>query len=186
MIVSSTLKGADFFLNLLQETDVAQITTATCGGEARRRLVNQPCDLLIINTPLSDEHGSELALSAAESGSTSVFLVVKSDLSDMAAEKVERAGVYVLAKPLSRQIFYQSYQMVRVFQQKLLRLQEENRKLTNRIEELKLVDRAKCALIQFQGITEAEAHRRIEKQAMNLRCSKGQVAKELLRQYYLP
>ena len=46
-----------------------------------------------------------------------------------------------------------------------------------------LIDRAKCVLIQVLGMTEPQAHRYIEKQAMDMRVSKRQVAEELLKTY---
>ncbi len=59
----------------------------------------------------------------------------------------------------------------------------ENRKLKDTISDLKLVDRAKCALIQYLNMTEADAHRFIEKQAMNKRLSKREIALQILNAY---
>ena len=50
-------------------------------------------------------------------------------------------------------------------------------------EEIRLVDRAKCALIQYLGMSEATAHRYIEKQAMDLRKTKVQIAEGILKTY---
>ena len=62
-------------------------------------------------------------------------------------------------------------------------LQKENRKLKNKIEEIRTVDRAKCLLIQFESMTESDAHRYIEKAAMDQRVPRLQVAQEILQQY---
>ena len=48
---------------------------------------------------------------------------------------------------------------------------------------MKVVARAKCALMQSLKMTEAEAHRYIEKQAMDLRLSKREVAENILKIY---
>ena len=45
----------------------------------------------------------------------------------------------------------------------MLGLRQENIKLQKKIEEIRLVDRAKCALIQYLGLTESQAHKYIEK-----------------------
>ena len=37
---------------------------------------------------------------------------------------------------------------------RMLHLQRENRRLLDKIEEIRLVDRAKCMLIQYQDMTE--------------------------------
>jgi AmiR/NasT family two-component response regulator len=43
---------------------------------------------------------------------------------------------------------------------------KKNEQLQNRIEDIKVIDRAKCLLVQFMHVTEPEAHRLIEKGAM--------------------
>lgn len=59
----------------------------------------------------------------------------------------------------------------------------ENVRLRSTIDDLKLIDRAKCALIQYLNMTESDAHRFIEKQAMNRRQPKREVALEILKTY---
>ena len=59
-------------------------------------------------------------------------------------------------------------------------LRTENAKLLDKIAQLRLVDRAKCYLIEKKGYTETDAHRLIEKRAMDTRMSRGEVAQEIL------
>ena len=61
----------------------------------------------------------------------------------------------------------------------------EQRQLTveKKMEQIRLVNRAKLLLMQCLGMTETDAHRYIEKQAMNLRLSKSQVAQNIIRTY---
>ena len=48
------------------------------------------------------------------------------------------------------------------------------------MEELRLVNRAKWLLIEKQGMTEEEAHRHIQNQAMERRTSKKQIARSII------
>ena len=57
---------------------------------------------------------------------------------------------------------------------------KENRRLQKRIEDIRLVDRAKCLLIECCGMSEPEAHSYIEQQAMNRRCPKREVAQGII------
>ncbi len=66
---------------------------------------------------------------------------------------------------------------------RIVGLKEENRDLNKKLEDLKIIDRAKIALIQRLGYTESEAHKHIERQAMNLRVSKREVAVSILKTY---
>ena len=52
-----------------------------------------------------------------------------------------------------------------------------------KLEEMRLVGRAKCMLMQYRGLTEQQAHRQIEKQAMDSRQTRGAVALEILDTY---
>ena len=55
--------------------------------------------------------------------------------------------------------------------------------MQRKIEEIRLIDRAKCILIQYLQMTEPQAHKYIEKQAMNLRQSRVQMAESILKTY---
>ena len=61
-------------------------------------------------------------------------------------------------------------------------LRAENAKLLDKIAQLRLVDRAKCYLIEHKGMSEAEAHRMIEKIAMDTRRDRAEVAAEILEE----
>ena len=59
----------------------------------------------------------------------------------------------------------------------------ENLQLKNKINELRIVDRAKSVLMQYLNMTEAQAHHFIVKQAMNMRMTKAQIAQNILKTY---
>ena len=46
-----------------------------------------------------------------------------------------------------------------------------------------MIDRDKCILIQYLNMTESEAHRYIEKQAMDMRTTRKTIAEGILRTY---
>ena len=89
----------------------------------------------------------------------------------------------VIEKPVNRQMFFKSIRMAGVQQSRMTGLQRENKKLRDKIEEIRTVDRAKCLLIQFEAMTETQAHRYIEKQAMDLRVPRRRIAEDILHQY---
>ena len=55
--------------------------------------------------------------------------------------------------------------------------------LEERMREIRTVNRAKWLLISERGMSEAEAHRWIEKQAMDRCISKREVADEIIKTY---
>jgi response regulator NasT len=184
LIVSSHEKGKDFLSEFLRAHDFSEITTVKSSSEARR-LLNQKedFDLVVINAPLRDEFGEELSLMVTDISTAGVILIVKSEIADEVSAKVEDYGVFVLPKPLSRQIFFQALKLMAASRRRLLGLQQENVQLQKKIEDIRLVDRAKCVLIQYLNLTEPKAHKFIEKQAMNRRISKREVAEGILNTY---
>lgn len=62
-------------------------------------------------------------------------------------------------------------------------MERENKDLAAKIDGIRLVNRAKWALIEHLGMTEDQAHRYIEKQAMDARVSKKEVAEGIIRTY---
>ena len=71
----------------------------------------------------------------------------------------------------------------RQYQERIQALEEENRKLRQKLAEQTAVARAKCLLIEFAHMTEEQAHKYIEKQAMDSRLPKAEIASEIVRTY---
>ena len=55
--------------------------------------------------------------------------------------------------------------------------------LKQRMEDIAVIDRAKMLLISHLAFSEAQAHRYIEKQAMDMRATKRAIAEEILKTY---
>lgn len=183
LVVSSSKKGCETLTELLKKQSFKSIIVTNSGSQARRTLREASFDLLVINAPLSDELGYELALMAVETTNTGVLLLVKNDLADEARARVEDFGVFVVTKPLSPEFFYQALKLVQASRRRLIGLKEENTVLQKQIQDIRLVNRAKCVLIQYLSMTEPQAHKYIERQAMDQRASKSEVAQGILRTY---
>ena len=62
-------------------------------------------------------------------------------------------------------------------------MEERQASVEEKIEEIRLVNKAKWQLIECLRMTEAEAHRYIEKQAMDQRVSKREIAESIIETY---
>lgn len=76
LVVSSGRQAYDYIAELLPPGEFAPITHVTSAGEAKRLLLGADYDILIINTPLPDEFGTEFALDCAE-GTRGVLVLCK-------------------------------------------------------------------------------------------------------------
>lgn len=183
LIVSNSDKGNDFFTGMLRQISCSKVSTAKTGGETRRFMMNQNFDLYIINNPLLDESGEQLSVHIATRTSSQIILLVKADVYDVVSSKVEDYGVITIAKPINRHIFWSCLKLAKASFNRMQMLKTENTKLYKKIEDIKTIDRAKCILISYLNMSEAEAHKYIEKQAMDLRASKIKIAEKILKTY---
>ena len=183
MIVSSNHKFGVMLSELILSLFSPEITIVQSGSEARRAHLHLEFDMVIINAPLSDEFGHELAMRIAEDSMTGVLLLAKAEVADSVSMKVEDNGIYVLGKPFGRNAFFSAYKLIRASRRRMTGLKKENQKLQEKILEMKVVNRAKCLLIEMGKFKENEAHSYLEQEAMHRRISKKELAQQIVREY---
>lgn len=183
LLVSGSKQAIDVLSDLIKSFGCDQIITSLSGSEARRLINRTDFDIAVISTPLPDEFGHELAINITEKTSSGVLLICKADISDEISDKVETYGVCVMPKPINKSMFFQSLKLIQSTRARMMTVMNEYNKLQTKIEETRLISRAKCILIQYLKLTEPQAHRYIEKQAMDTRQSKLEVARSILTTY---
>ena len=92
-------------------------------------------------------------------------------------------GVLLVCKPFSNTLFLQAIHMAAASNHRLQVLRQENARMQEKLQQVRLVSRAKCCLIAERGMSEAEAHRYIEKNAMDTRRDRAEIAQEILDSY---
>lgn len=183
LIISSSEKGTSYFSQVLSMDDFEQIVIAGTAGEARRLLIENDFDICIINSPLKDEQGEKLAQNISSKGISGVIICVKSEIFEEVSSRLEDYGIITVSKPISRTLFWNALKITMSAHRKMQQFQKENQKLIQKIEDIRFIDRAKCVLISYLSMSEAEAHRYIEKQAMDTRLTKREVAERILKTY---
>ena len=172
LIISAGNNANEYLARHIAELGYTRPAFAASGGEARRRMDAKDFEVIIINTPLPDEFGHELGMDAVQKTDAGVILLAKTATAEQISDKLQDYGVLVLGKPFTAAQFRQAVRLALV--------RAENAKLQDKLAQLRLVDRAKCFLIEKRGMTESEAHRLIEKTAMDTRKSRGEVAEDIL------
>ncbi|MDF3001203.1 MAG: hypothetical protein K0Q48_1322 [Bacillota bacterium] len=183
LLVSRKGKSKDMLVQLLEMDSTAQIATAHTEEDAASLMEKTEFDLVIINSPLEGKTGVDLATYAAEKYTAGILLAIQIKYANIVAQKVEPYGVLVVGKPIVKAFFNQAVKFAEVTRQRVLTLKEENIHLHMKLEEMKLINRAKCVLIQYLSMSEMQAHKYIEKQSMDMRLSKYNVAKRILKAY---
>lgn len=183
LIVSSSEKFQQMMQAFLPVTDYYPVKSVWSVSSARRELIGIGYDIVLIHTPLKDEFGSELAIDICKSSNSGVLLFVKSEMYDDVYAKVMDKGVMVLSTPAPAPMVAQTLRMMCSARERLRRMEERQTSIEEKIIEMRIVNRAKWLLIENEDMTEQEAHRAIEKQAMDGRVSARTVAEEIINRY---
>lgn len=183
LIISGSDKGLDGVAGFLKASGCRSVATLFSGSEARRQIAYSDYELIIINTPLQDEFGYDLACKLSAATCSGIILICRTDLAAEMADRTVDAGVSVITKPLNKTAFAQAIRMGIGFNRRLSALYQENNKLRNKLEETRVINRAKFLLITEEQMTEEEAHKTIEKTAMDTRRTKGDVARDIVAKY---
>lgn len=183
LIVSDSDKLIEMLTEMCKSRGLNNICASPNAEHAIRAVKDSSFDIVIIDQPVSGENRCKLALFIAENYLSGVLLLVSGDKADEVTALVEESGVFVLQKPVDRAFFLQSVGLIITFCQRLRGLHSKAVKLESKIEETQLVDRAKCVLIQYLSMTEPQAHRYIEKQSMDMRRPKREIAKSIINTY---
>lgn len=182
LIVSSSDKGRQLIKSLILDSPYTlNIKMVPNSQEARRLLINSDFDIVFINSPLSDGAGIDLAEHIFEKCKSTPILLAKADSFDEIVNRVE--GTIVIPKPINRILFTQLFNNAIILQRNRRKSLSEIIKLKSIIEEMRFVNQAKCLLIEKGHMTEEEAHRFIEKKAMDTRDKKVNIAIEIIQEY---
>ena len=182
LIVSKSDRTPEAIGPILTMNGIGKILRAQSAGEARRTVMSRVVDIAIINTPLSDDFGIQLAIELSESN-ICVLTFVKGDRYEQIAYKLEEYGVITLAKPVDRASLVISVRMLKAMRAKLVKMETQRSSLESKMREIRLVNRAKLLLVERLSMTEEEAHRFIEKQAMDSCVKKGEIAENIIKTY---
>ena len=183
LLVSSSPKFNESMLALLPESRFYPVTAVSDVSSARRRLLENKYDIVIINTPLPDDFGTRLALYICENSGAGVLLLVKAEHYPDINGRVSPFGVLVLPKPTTSQAVSQSLQLLCGTRERLRRMEQKTASIEEKMEEIRIINRAKLLLMEQLKMTEKEAHRFIEKQAMDRCVTRITIAQSILSTY---
>ena len=183
LVVSNTGKSIDYFMDVLNSAQINHIIGISTCGEARHMLLEQEFGLVIINSPLKDETGEKLSCNIAAKGISQVIFIVASEFYGPVSARCENEGILTVSKPINKTALWFAIKLAKTTQNKIMRMQEENNRLKQKIEDIRIIDKAKYILISYLSMSEKEAHRYIEKQAMDIRVPKRTVAEGILKTY---
>ena len=168
---------------MLPPTDFWPVTVARSVNDARRRLLEDSFDIVIVNSPLPDSAGVQFAMDACAESEAGVLLLVRNEIYEDTYYKVLPHGVVTLSKPTNTQMVSQNLRVLCAIRERLRQMRSRQATVEEKIEEIRLINRAKWLLIERLKMTEPDAHRYIIQRAMEQSVSKREIAENIIRTY---
>ncbi|MCI8526291.1 MAG: ANTAR domain-containing protein [Oscillospiraceae bacterium] len=183
LVVSAAARFQESVSGLLADAACGPVIPAAAVGAAERAVLERPFDFVIVNSPLPDDPGTRFAADLCARQGTAALLLVRTELYAETRAQVTPHGVFTLPKPTTRQTLALALSWMAAARERLRRLEKKTLSIEEKMEEIRLVNRAKWLLVSELSMTEPDAHRYMEKQAMDLCVPKRQVAENILKTY---
>lgn len=180
LLVTESERFRHIFASLLPSSTFAPILTVPSVSAAQRAALERVYDLVIVNAPLPDDLGAAFAVSQCGNRQTVVLMLVRAAQQEELHSRVSDRGVFTLPKPTTQQALMTAIQWMTAARERLRRVEDTTQTLEQKMQEIRLVNRAKWLLIESRDMSEAEAHRFLEKQAMDRCLPKARIAEELI------
>lgn len=159
------------------------VCAAASVNEAKRYIAAREFDFVLINAPLPDASGTRFAIDCCRLQTTVVLILCRSDIYAEVYDKVAEHGVFTLSKPTNKSAMLQALSWMVSARERLRKIEQKTSSIEERMEEIRIVNRAKCLLISELKMTESEAHRYIEKNAMDNCIPKKKAAENIIKIY---
>lgn len=183
LIVSASQRFSAALSGFLPEAVCSPVVTAASVSAAEQALSQRTFDFVFVNLPLPDDSGVRFALDSCGLGGTVTVLFAAADVHDGICGRAAARGVYTLRKPVSRASMLQALDWMITTRERLRGYEKKVQPIERKMEEIRLVNRAKWLLISELKMSEPDAHHYIERRAMDRCVSKREVAEEIIRLY---
>lgn len=164
----------------------ARIVPFDHAGSARQALEQFDAggiDGVLIAEPVAGSSGQELALQLKKRHCMAVLLLAAPEHTDAAAALLEQSGVLVLPSDAPESLIVQTIRLLAAVRIQLEQMQHKTEKLEAKVADIRIINRAKLLLVQHLQMTETEAHKYIEKQAMDTSMRRRTIAENIIRTY---
>lgn len=182
LVVAATPNRQRALSDVLYHESIGCVVCSTA-AEARRVSFCRPFDVFIIYSGLIDEHGHELAIDLAATHDLSGIYIDDITRTERLESELNDCGIVVLTRPVTKPDLLEAVHIISVANSRVRTLKLKNEQLQSRLDDIKIIYRAKIALMRALGYTEEQAHKHIQRRAMETRMSERKVASEILKLY---
>ena len=183
LIVSAAEKFNSAMPEIFSVPLFSPVQTVTNVSAAKRAIGERDFDMVIVNSPLPDDYGIRFAIDTVSSYHTVVLFLARAEQYEDAYDKLAEHGVFLLPKPTARPILEIASGWLISARERIRKTEKKTLSIEEKMNEIRIVNRAKWLLISELKMTEPDAHRTIEKQAMDRCVSRKKIAEEIIKTY---
>jgi response regulator NasT len=182
LIVSASDRITEALSEVFPLAVFSPVNTVSNVSAAKRAISERDFDIVVVNPPLPDDSLRFAVDTVDTSGSVLLYLARAeqyANVYDLLAEH----GVFVVQKPVPMSVLRTVSGWLISARERLRRSEKKTLSIEEKMNEIRLSNRAKLLLISELKMTEADAHRYIEKQAMDRCVSKRVISEEIIKTY---
>ncbi|MBR4762181.1 MAG: ANTAR domain-containing protein [Clostridia bacterium] len=183
LIVSAAEKFNSAVPEIFSVPLFSPVSTVTNISAAKRAMVERNFDIVVINSPLPDDYGLRFAIDTVTSYNAVVLFLARTEQYEDTYSRLAEHGVFMLQKPTSRAVLEIASGWLISARERIRKTERKTLSIEEKMEEIRLVNRAKWLLIGELKMTEPDAHRYIEKQAMDRCVPRRLIAEEIINTY---
>lgn len=183
MLVSGSEAQTQRISALLTRARIVPFNHAAGARQALEQFDAGGIDGVLIAEPVAGSSGQELALQLKKRHCMAVLLLAAPEHADAAAALLEQSGVLVLPIDAPESLIVQTIRLLTAVRIQLEQMQHKTEKLEAKVADIRIINRAKLLLVQHLQMTETEAHKYIEKQAMDTSMRRRTIAENIIRTY---
>lgn len=161
------------------------VDQAKDGNETLRKIGMLKPDLAVIDYNLQPTNGFEIAKIALEDKLCDVILIVNSEQKDSIELMNNGYDFVIIPKPINRNSFISTVDLVLKSRKKVMKLEKEIEKLKETLDSRKEIEKAKGTLMKHMNLTEDQAFRLIQKKSMDSGIQMKEIAKAIILAYDL-
>jgi len=166
--------------DLLQQHGYLVVAETEDGRSTLQAAFQSQPDIIIMEGKIPGCKGLEVARVIEEHHLAPVVLVTSHCHRELIEEAKFSSVLGYLTKPIDDVNLIPTLEMALATFKRLVRMEQENRKLKKMLEERKLIDQAKRLLMEKKGLSEQAAHRHMQKLSMDHSSSLAKVAHRII------
>lgn len=180
LVVSGSPEAARRLGALLPEARCVPVLYAQDADGALHQSMRDEVELVLLLEPVP---GADVDALAETFSAQDRFCVLLLTADDIPRNALEERGVLVLPCSTPDTLIRQAIRLLTAMRFRLRRMEHHTAKLEAKVEDIKIINRAKLLLVQHLKMTETEAHKYIEKQAMDTCMKRRTIAENIIRTY---